>query len=193
MNFPFIPDEEDRIMIEGYMEQIAFLILALFAVVGGLITVTHRHPIYCALGLILCFLSISGFYAMLGAPFLAAVQVIIYAGSIMTLFVFVIMLMDLTQEDLKMPPSKFSTVVASFLGFVLLLEMLMIIGGGFLTGKMGSWTPEKVDSVGHTRVLAQVLFTEYLYPFEIISFVLVVALVGAILLGKKKLHLGGKE
>jgi len=180
-------------MIQGYLEQIAFLLLALFAIVGGLVTVTHRHPIYCALGLILCFLSISGFYVMLGAPFLAAVQIIIYAGSIMTLFIFVIMLMDLTKEDLKLPPSKFSTVVASFLGFVLLLEMIFIVSGGFLTGNTGSWTPEKIEAIGHTRVLGQVLLTEYLYPFEIISFVLVVALVGAIILGKKKLTLGGKE
>ena len=168
------------------MELILFAILAIIAVAGALVTVTHRNPVYCAMGLVLCFIAIAGFFLLLNAPFLAAVQVIIYAGSIMTLFIFVIMLMDLGRENVHKLRVTFGRLVASLLGFILLIELLLVVNGGLLTGRMGSWTPEKIKAISHTKVLGQVLLTEYLYPFEAISLLLVVAMVGAILIGKKK-------
>lgn len=168
------------------LDIILFFILALFAVSGAMVMVTHRNPVYGAMGLVMSFLSVAGFYLLLSAPFLAAVQVIIYAGSIMTLFIFVIMLMDLGKDKLEKKNFQWNSAVAALLGFVMLLQLLVITNIGLMPGKMDSWTPEKIKAVTHTRAIAQVLYTDYLYPFEIISFILVAALVGAIILGKKK-------
>lgn len=169
------------------MEIIAFIILTLLAIGGGIITVTHRNPVYSALALIVCFLAVAGFYLLLSAPFLAAIQVIIYAGSIMTLFIFTIMLMDLGKGDLEKQRTTPHKITALLLGFVVLLEAILVVNVGIMTAKMGEWTPEKIKALGHTQVIGKLLFSEFLYPFEIISLILLVAMVGAIILGKKKI------
>jgi len=168
------------------MELIAFIILTFFAISGALITITHRNAVYSALALIVCFLSVAGFYLLLNAPFLAAIQVIIYAGSIMTLFIFVIMVMDLDKTHIEKEPASLNKYIAALLGFVLLFQIILVVNLGYVSGKQGEWTPEKIKTMGHTQVIGRVLFSEYLYPFEIISLIILVAMVGAIILGKKK-------
>jgi NADH-quinone oxidoreductase subunit J len=168
------------------MELTAFIILTILAISGAIVTVTHRNPVYCALSLIICFLAIAGFYILLSAPFLAAIQIIIYAGSIMTLFIFTIMLMDLDRSHLDKEPTTMNKIIACLLGFVLFFQIILVTSSGVLTGKVGEWTPEKIKAIGHTQIIGKVLFSEFLYPFEIISLILLVALVGAIVIGKKK-------
>src|SRR5208283_3471583 len=102
----------------------AFIILSILAIGGAIVTVTHRNPVYCALALIVCFLAIAGFYLLLNAPFLAAVQVIIYAGSIMTLFIFTIMLMDLDKSHLESGPARFGKYIAILLGYILFVQLV---------------------------------------------------------------------
>lgn len=170
------------------MELTAFIILTVLAIGSAIVTVTHRNPVYCALALIMCFLAIAGFYLLLGAPFLAAVQVIIYAGSIMTLFIFTIMLMDLDKSHIESSPARFGKYIATLLGYVLFVQLVLVVNISFLLGKKGPWTPDKIKAMGHTQVVGKVLFSQYLYPFEIISLILLVALIGAIILGKKKLE-----
>ncbi len=169
------------------IQLVIFALLSIFAISGAIVTVTHRNPVYCALGLIACFLAVAGFYLLLNAPFLAAVQVIIYAGSIMTLFIFTIMLMDLDKSHIESDPAKLGKYIAMLLGYVLFFQLVIVVNMGILSGKQGPWTAEKIKAMGHTQVVGKVLFSQYLYPFEIISLILLVALIGAIILGKKRI------
>lgn len=144
--------------------------------------VLNRNPIHAALSLILNFFSIAGLYLTLTAEFLAVIQILVYAGAIMVLFLFVIMLLNLSVEP-KRPPFELSRVFAFVLGIGFVAEMLYIFnlaladqGTGFLTQPFSFST---VESVG------QVMMTKYLFPFEMISVVLIAALVGAIVVAKR--------
>lgn len=170
------------------MELILFGFLAIIAIVSALSTILQRNPVNSAVSLIICFLAIAGLFLLLNAQFIAAIQVIIYAGSIMVLFLFVIMLFDLRKEDLETKRKltlRFSAIVLLILLF---LELIMIGKLSFISGKPGIWTAQEVNSVGNTQVIGKILFAHYLYPFEIVSVLLLVALIGAIILGKRKVE-----
>ncbi|MFB3895855.1 MAG: NADH-quinone oxidoreductase subunit J [bacterium] len=170
------------------MELILFSILAIIAVITALSTILQRNPVNSAVSLIICFLSIAGLFLLLNAQFIAAIQVIIYAGSIMVLFLFVIMLFDLRKEDLETKRKltlRFSAIV---LMIMLLLELSMIGSLSFISGKSDIWTQQEVNNIGNTQAIGKVLFAQYLYPFEIVSVLLLVALIGAIILGKRKVE-----
>lgn len=170
------------------MELILFGFLAFIAVISALFTIMQRNPVNSAVALIVCFLSLAGLFLLLNAQFIAAIQVIIYAGSIMVLFLFVIMLLDLRKEELERKRKlslRFSAIV---LILVLILEIMLIAKVSLISGTFAIWTTEKVNSVGQTQTIGKILFANYLYPFEIVSVLLLVALIGAIILGKRKLE-----
>jgi NADH-quinone oxidoreductase subunit J len=163
---------------------ILFIILAGVAVGSALAMLLSRNAIYAALFLILNFVAVAMFYVILDAPFIAISQVTVYAGAIMVLFLFVIMLLGAEQTG-RTPSRWWYQPVALFLGVVLLIETAVIIFSQ--TGKL----PAPVDvpsTFGTPLAIGQELFTNYLLPFEATSILLLTALVGAIVLtrGEKK-------
>ncbi len=162
------------------MGLILFFFLATVCIAGVLGMIITRNQAYSALCLVLAFAALGGLFGLLDAPFVAAVQIIIYAGAIMVLFIFVIMLVNLEQG---IPPErkKWNGVLAAVLAVVLHAELLVAVQGTlFELGRPAG------GMIGRPVTLGRLLFTEYLYPFEITSILIVAALVGAIVLAKKE-------
>ncbi len=155
-----------------------FFILATLCVGSVLGMIISKNQAYNALFLILAFASLGGLFGLLDAPFIAVVQIIIYAGAIMILFIFVIMMVNVREG---MPPEKKKWTLYLSLGLavVLVIELIFAFKGAF------SLTGGAMEKSGPTE-LGRVLFTEYLYPFEITSILIIAALVGAIVLIKRE-------
>lgn len=166
------------------MEDLLFYILAVLTLLCGLLVVANpfsRNPVTSAMLLVLTIISLAGLYVLLNAFFLAAVQVLVYAGAVMVLFLFVIMLLDLKEEQRR----QFSKGLAG-------LALLAVGAVGWLVLRTLSSSELTADLPapvvkGETIALGKVLFTQYLLPFEVVSLVLLVAMVGVILLSKKEL------
>jgi NADH-quinone oxidoreductase subunit J len=164
------------------VELILFLILATVAVISALGMLLSRNAVYSALFLVLNFATVAVFYLLLGAPFIAITQVTVYAGAIMVLFLFVIMLLgaDPLPEGKELPKQKW---LASFLALVLAVEGIVLIS----MQKTAGFIPTPVEGAGNPKAIGELLFSGYLLPFEVTSVLLLVAMVGAIVLtGKKK-------
>jgi NADH-quinone oxidoreductase subunit J len=158
---------------------IVFHAFALLALVSAGVVVFQRNPAYSAFALIVTLCSLAGIFGLLGSPFIAVLQVIVYAGAIMVLFLFVIMLLNLKREERR--GSGGVGLAALALGFILVLE----IGTVFLSARLG---PGSAPFDATTRRMAVVLFSApYLYVFEATSILILAALVGAVTLAKKEL------
>lgn len=164
-----------------------FFSIAAVVLISAILVVVLRNPVHSALSLVLTFFSLAGLYILLNAQFIAAIQVIVYAGAIMVLFLFVIMLLNLDKEKRvgeKHPLQKaFGIAVAVFL----LVAMGSIVAVGVLYGNKGIHTEARVSAIGNTKAIASLLFTDWVLPFEIASILLLAAIVGAIVLSKKEL------
>jgi NADH-quinone oxidoreductase subunit J len=169
------------------LETALFVILAVFTVVTAILVIVQRNPVSSAIFLILTFFSLAGIYLLLHAEFIAAVQVIVYAGAIMVLFLFVIMLLNLEKEKRLVARNRLMKGVGIFLGVALLLQIGLVFQQVLLEGTRGKFPPEKVAALGNTQVVAQLLFTDFLLPFEITSVLLLVAIIGAIVLAKREI------
>ncbi len=162
------------------METFVGIVATAMALIGAITAVAHRNAVVGALFLVLNLVSVAVFYVLLSAPFIAALQVILYAGAIMVLFLFIIMLLDLRREEERQSG--------------LLQKLLSVIGGGvfflMLRGAAtGGAAPAGLDlpeHFGSVESVAAALFTTYLVPFETISLLLLVAMVGAVLLTRKR-------
>jgi NADH-quinone oxidoreductase subunit J len=167
------------------VEWAVFVIFAVAALGGAGGVVMARKPVHAALSLVLTLFSVAVFFVMQGAHFLAAVQVIVYAGAIVVLFLFVIMLLGIDQEDVldePLPAQRPLAVVvgvALFAGLLLFAQILEPTGG---PASRGSATQGDVVNVER---LATSLFTDFLWPFEITSALLVIAVVGAVVLARR--------
>lgn len=165
------------------MELVFFLGLALVAAVAAVLVVVQRHAVYSALYLIITMGALAGIYILLEAHFVWVIQVIVYAGAIMVLFLFVIMLLDIRREqDPWAAPDRGRILVAVLLSVVLLVELGMAVGTRLVSGG-----PRLSGDFGTTQTVGLLLFTDFLYPFEITSIILLVAMVGAMVLAKKRL------
>lgn len=168
------------------MEWLVFAPLAAMALVTAVLVIILRNPVYCALSLVGTFFALSGLYLLLQAQFIAMAQVIIYAGAIMVLFLFVIMLLDVGHEP---PPwlrrDRPNLVFGIMLIALLLLELTLAIGSRAPQGIRGPYTSELVDAIGNTQLVGRLLFTDFLLPFEITSFILLIAVIGAMVLARK--------
>jgi NADH-quinone oxidoreductase subunit J len=165
------------------MDTILFLIFAIIAVACGLNLVLQKHPISSALSLIGVMASLAVLYLLLGAEFLAAAQLVVYAGAIMVLFVFVIMLLNAGAEK---PSAK--SWFAQVAGLPLLLAFIALMGffiyallPPLRVVEFGSWVGGSALQIG------RVLFTEYLLPFEITSVLILIAILGAVVLARKEI------
>lgn len=167
------------------METIFFTLVAAVTVLSGILVVTCRNPINSALSLILTFFCLATLYVMLDAPFMAAIQVIVYAGAIMVLIVFVIMLLNIRAETGKR--YTHAGIIGTVTGFLILILTFSFLNNSTLTGVRGMIDTAVINKVGHTELIARSMFTDFLLPFEITSILLLVAIVGAVILSKKKI------
>ena len=166
------------------METLAFFVLAVLALVSALVVVFHRQPIVCALALALNLVSIAGFYMLLNAQFLALLQIIVYAGAIMVLVLFVIMLLNLPSEA----GLHTSGLIQKVLAPAFALACAGLLSYGLVRGgDQPDAFPASGAGFGTVADVGTALFTKYFYPFEAISLLLVVAMIGAVLLAKRKL------
>ena len=153
------------------------------AVVSAIFVITRRNPVHAALSLIVTLLSLAGFYLMLYAPFVAGVQIVLYAGGIMVLFLFVIMLVNLEQNIREYQFNRqwfVGTVAALALGALLLLVYRR---GSDIFPRTFAVIPEAQN----TQQIGTTLYTTYMFPFEIASLLLLVAIVGAVVMAKKRI------
>ena len=169
------------------LETTLFVILAVFTVVTAILVIVQRNPVASAIFLILTLFALAGIYLLLHAEFIAAIQVLVYAGAIMVLFLFVIMLLNLEKEKRIAARNRLLKGAGILLSLALLVQIGAIFQKVLLEGTKGSFPPEKVASLGNTQVIAQLLFTDFLLPFEITSVLLLVAIIGAIMLAKKEI------
>jgi len=162
------------------MDAILFYVFAGIAVASALVVVGQRNPMYSAFALIVTLCSVSVIFALLGSPFIAVLQVIVYAGAIMVLFLFVLMLLNVKRED-EHPASGRRTLR----GVALALVTLLVLQAGAV---LAQWQPvPAADFDASTRKMAQVLFSpHFLYVFEATSILILAALVGAIALARKE-------
>jgi NADH-quinone oxidoreductase subunit J len=166
------------------MEAMLFYLVALVAVLSAFFVTKCRNPVNSALCLVTTFLCLAVYYVMLEAPFMAAIQIMVYAGAIMVLIVFVIMLLNLGSVGKS--AYRHGLFWASGLAVLLVAIALKFIVGGEATKKVGSVTSQVVKDYGHTELIGKAMFTEFLLPFEIASILLLVAIVGAVILSKRK-------
>ncbi|MFO7831931.1 MAG: NADH-quinone oxidoreductase subunit J [Desulfuromonadaceae bacterium] len=166
------------------LQQLFFYVVAFVAITSGILVVSCRNPINSGISLVMTFFCLAIFYVTLHAPFMAAIQIMVYAGAIMVLIIFVIMLLNLgSAVVIRYRHAVTGAVVASGL---MLFQVLIILKQGSVNPTQGSVTPEMVESVGHTEMIGTALFTDFMLPFEIASILLLVAIVGAIILAKRE-------
>jgi NADH-quinone oxidoreductase subunit J len=164
------------------MESVFFFYFAAVIVSTSVLVVALRNPIYSALSLLIMFFHVAGLYVTLHAEFLAAVQVIVYAGAILVLYLFVVMLLNIRREDryhAQLP-------VAMLLGIMLLTELVLLaVQRGWAQGNESAQGGASAAGLGNTQMIGEVLYSTYLFPFEVASLILLVAMIGAIILAKR--------
>lgn len=168
-----------------FVQTILFYIFAFIALASATAMVLHRNAVYSALFLIVALFAFAGFFVLLNAPFVAAVHIIVYAGAIMVLFLFVIMLLNLKRD----PARERLKVTRRTLGVVLVALFMVEIGALLLLALQTDASEIGLGQgrVGGTSEIGRALFTAYLLPFEIASLLLLVGMVGAVILAKRKL------
>jgi NADH-quinone oxidoreductase subunit J len=168
-------------------EAIAFYVLAAFILGFAVLVVTARNTVHCVLFLVANFLFVAALYVLLGAQFLAVIQILVYAGGIVVLYLFVVMLVNLKRppEAHKDPRRR------SGLGFALAAIVLVQVGAIAVWGARSARPPAAaapaVPALGNTEQIGWLLYTDYLIPFEVASILLLVAMIGAIVLTKKEI------
>lgn len=161
---------------------VIFIILSLFAIGGALGMVLFHQPVHSALSLILTIIALAGLFALLSASFLFMVQIIVYAGAIITLLIFIIMFLNVKEVNLPKEPYKNITL---FIGSLALLPLNFLILRGFSKLPLAQQNV-LVEGFGDIKPLGMELFRGWLLPFELISVLLLVALIGAVVLGRKE-------
>jgi NADH-quinone oxidoreductase subunit J len=171
------------------MTAVIFFIFAALALVGALGVVLARNPVHSALLLVVTLVSVAVFFIQQQAHLLAAVQVIVYAGAIVVLFLFVIMLLGVDREESLEDPLRYQRTAALALGVIVLAELIFLAGHNWATG---ATAPDQFAIKGggvhlgnNVERVARVLFTDFLWPFEITAGLLVIAVVGSVVLARR--------
>src|SRR5580700_11037537 len=160
---------------------IVFFALAAIAVLGAVSLILQRHPIHSALSLIVVMVALAGLYLLMGAEFVAAVQIIVYGGAIMVLFVFVIMLLNAGVEE----RTSFSSL-AKFAGLPLAVALMGVLAAAVARSTDRVQAVTQAGATAPTKALSVLLFQEFVYPFELTSFLILVAILGAIVLAQRE-------
>lgn len=168
------------------MGMIAFFVIAIVSILGAAALVLTRNAVHSALGLVLNLFCVALLYLSLNADFLAIVQIIVYAGAIMVLFVFVVMLLNPSQRE---APSvlRGQGWIAGILALVLLIEVVGVTFSGVFSTVKTAAAPPTVNWVDNVHLVGALLYSQFLFPFELTSILLLVAVVGATVLAKRRL------
>lgn len=165
------------------MEQIFFYIFGVVAIIAAILVVSLRNPVHSAFFLIVCLLQVAALFILLRSPFLAAVQVFIYVGAVMVLFLFAVMVLDIGKETFREHMhSQAIPAVAVVVGLIVFVSYL--ISQGRITVPLGKF--DEAALMKNTEVIGRSLFTQYIFPFEVVSLLLLVALIGAVVLVMKE-------
>jgi NADH-quinone oxidoreductase subunit J len=171
----------------NFFYEVNFYLFGLVAIAGALTFVTRRSPVAAALWLVITMFALAALYVMLDAQFVGAIQVLVYAGAIMVVFLFVIMLLNLGHAgDVSDIRGTWGRIVAGFLGLAMLAQVMALA-----RTRLGAPTAEvvaasDVRTLGVVGTIAKPLFNEYVLAFEVTSILLLVAIIGAIVLGKRR-------
>jgi NADH-quinone oxidoreductase subunit J len=163
---------------------VVFFVFAAIALAGAVGVVLARNPVHSALLLVVCLVSVGVFFLQQQAQLLFAVQIIVYASAIVVLFLFVIMLLGVDRQEQWAEPIRFQRPAAITLGVVILAEIILLGGGTWATGAHSTRGALERHG-GNIRPVAQVLFTDFLWPFELTAALLVIAVVGAVVLARR--------
>ena len=163
------------------MMWLLFLYFATVSIVAGILTVSLRNAVYCALALLTLLLHMAGLFVLLNAEFLAVVQIIVYAGAILILYLFVLMLMNLKTEEQHLH-KKYAFFL--FVGAGVFGELLILLLQSSYAGRQGTATPDVILQTGPSHAVGLTMFSDYLLLFEIIGIFLLGAVIGAIVLAK---------
>ena len=164
------------------MTVVLFYFIACLTIISALFVVLNRNPVYSAVMLVFCFFSLAGLYVLLEAYFVAVLEIIVYAGAIMVLFLFVIMLMNVGKEIADSKLIQKAKALPFLLVLLFALNIILLI----LWKNEGLHYSNAISSAGSITAIGQALFTKYLLPFEIASLLLLVALIGTVYLAKKR-------
>lgn len=166
------------------MDLIVFVLASIMVLAGAIAVVTRSSPVHAALGLVLTLFGVAVHFVALGAHFLAVVQVIVYAGAIVVLFLFVIMLLGVDKaEDLKIEPFPIQRPLAAFVGIGLVAMIVTAVVQARDT--LGQGVPLEADGDANIKLLATNLFEDHVFAFEFTSILLIVAVAGTVLLTRK--------
>lgn len=169
------------------LPQALFYLFCLLSVAFALGVVLLKNPVSSAFSLVMVLLCVAGVFAMQEAYFIAAVQVLVYAGAIMVLFVFVIMLLSIEQVEEDWPSSRKYWPLPVALGVALTAMLTLVFLKGAPAAKKGPWTIDAVAQAGgNVRVLSETMFSDYVLPFLVVGMLLSVCIVGAVVLAKRR-------
>ncbi|MCD6527186.1 MAG: NADH-quinone oxidoreductase subunit J [Desulfuromonas sp.] len=167
-----------------YLQLFFFYLVALVAIVAGFCVISCKNPINSAISLVMTFFCLAIFYVMLHAPFMAAIQIMVYAGAIMVLIIFVMMLLNQGAEVIAR--YRHAVIGAFVAAALMMVQIIVLIKQGAVSATVGPISSDVIETVGHTELIGQALFTDFLLPFEIASILLLVAIVGAVVLAKRE-------
>jgi NADH-quinone oxidoreductase subunit J len=176
----------DMVNFKGFI----FIIAALIAIAASLLMVTRKNPIHSALWMIVTFVAMAIIYLLLNAQFIAVAQVMVYAGAIMMLILFVIMMVHMEKgpedEGSKKSGAAKAKIAGALITVILLVEVLF--GSLFyqMSGRTGDYPTEMVNNAGNVKTVGSLLYGQYLFPFEIASLLLLVGIVGAVVIAKRR-------
>lgn len=164
------------------MSDIIFIGLSFFAITGAIAMLVYKNPMYSALGLLVSILAVAGMFALLNATFLFMVQIIVYAGAIMTLILFLLMFLNIKEENLPKEPRKYLLIG---LGVIIMIPFNVVILKA--VSKLPDANMEIVQSdFGDIKPIGTLLYDNWILAFEMISILLLIALIGSIVLAKRK-------
>lgn len=161
---------------------LAFYLFAAILLFSSVMVITARNPVHSVLFLILAFFNAAGLFVLLGAEFIAMMMVIVYVGAVAVLFLFVVMMLDISFADLRKGAMQFIPIGLA-VGAVLLSELIFMYSAWSFAGEsVGNAASPIVEGVSNTQALGQVIYTQYVYVFQLAGLILLVAMIGAIVL-----------
>jgi len=167
------------------METVLFYLFGIIALASAVMVIANRKVFYSAISLIICLCSVALLYLLLDSPFIAAVQIIVYAGAIMVVFLFVIMLLDPFSSEIIRGKKKYLAYIGILLG-ILAVTIIYPVLRSYNLAKAPR-NPDFIEgNVGSVHQLGQVLFSEYLLPFEMTSVLILIAIIGVVVLAKRQ-------
>src|SRR3989475_3632272 len=166
-------------------ESAVFYAFAAVLLVSATLVITSRNPVHSALFLVLAFFSAAGVWLLLQAEFLAIALVLVYVGAVMVLFLFVVMMLDVNFDKMRERFKSYIPVAAT-VGILVLVEMALVLVGGYLGGERTVAPPAAAAGYSNTKALGLQIYTDYAYPFEIAAMILLVAIIAAIALTHRR-------